>query len=59
MINNFKFKYFIYKTISKFNFNSVRDVNGLRILMYHSIGDKVDDDAYDIYNMSKNYFSSM
>ena len=56
MINNFKFKYFIYKTISKFNFNSVRDINGLRILMYHSIGDKVDDDAYNIYNMSQKLF---
>ena len=58
MNSNFKYKYLLYKLISRFNFTFHKNINGLRVLMYHSVGDDVEDDIHDIYNISPKLFEA-
>ena len=54
MSNYFKYKYFLYKFISKLN--PINKKNGIRVLMYHSIGSEVENDIFKIYNISPELF---
>ena len=54
MLSYFEYKYFLYKLISKLNpFN---EINGIRALMYHSVGSEVENDIFKIYNVSPELF---
>ena len=53
----FKQKVIISKLISS-SIGRVIKKNGSRVLMYHSIGTKVDGDKHGIYNITKHQFSS-
>ena len=52
--NLFKYKYFLYKLISKFY--HIKDKNGIRVLMYHSLGTEIENDIFNIYNISPELF---
>lgn len=54
MYNFFKYKYFLYRLISNVNF--INKKNGIRVLMYHSVGCDVEDDLFNLYNISPELF---
>jgi peptidoglycan/xylan/chitin deacetylase (PgdA/CDA1 family) len=56
MSNYFEYKYFLYRLLSFLNFSFNKKIIGLRVLMYHSIDYRVENDIYNIYNIHLDTF---